>query len=165
MGFNYGSFLAIIFASFFIQLQILCFRLHYSSDDVSSELIYGYFGDRHCNNSRVISNYNLSYIKFHFRIFLLLFLLHLFRKIVYLYLVVNFSKKIWLSLTFCLPIQECKKLLIGQNDIMWNLQNIIFWKIKINYKKIIMITRNSLIIVTGSAKQCGAQIYNINNNL
>lgn len=48
---------------------------------------------------------------------------------------------------------------------MWNLQNIIFWKIKINYKKIIMITRNSLIIVTGSAKQCGAQIYNINNNL
>jgi hypothetical protein len=70
----------------------LCFRLHYSSDDVSSELIYRYFGDPHCNNFRVISNYNLPYIKFHFRI-LLLFLLHLFKKIVYLYSVVNFSNK------------------------------------------------------------------------
>jgi len=36
---------------------------------------------------------------------------------------------------------------------------------KLITKKNIMITQNSLIIVTGSAKQCEAQIYNINNNL
>jgi hypothetical protein len=40
-----------------------------------------------------------------------------------------------------------------------------FWRNKINYNKIIMITQNNWIIVTDSVKQCGAQTYNINNNL
>jgi hypothetical protein len=39
-----------------------------------------------------------------------------------------------------------------------NLQNFIFWKDKIDYNKNIMSTKNSLIIVIGSAKQRGAQI-------
>jgi len=39
-----------------------------------------------------------------------------------------------------------------QNDIYWNLQNFIFWKDKIDYNKIIMSTRNNLIIIIHSAK-------------
>jgi hypothetical protein len=45
-----------------------------------------------------------------------------------------------------------------QNDIIWNLQNFIFWKDKINYNKIIMSRQNNLIIVINSVKQHGAQI-------
>jgi hypothetical protein len=45
-----------------------------------------------------------------------------------------------------------------QNDIYWNLQNFIFWKNKIDYKKIIMSTQNNLIIIIGSAKQHETQI-------
>jgi hypothetical protein len=41
-------------------------------------------------------------------------------------------------------------ILIEQNDIRWYLQNLIFWKNKIDYNKTIMSTQNNLIIITGS---------------
>jgi hypothetical protein len=49
-----------------------------------------------------------------------------------------------------------------QNDIRWNLQNLIFWKNKIDYNKTIMSTQNNLIIITGSAKQLRAQMFRTN---
>jgi hypothetical protein len=76
-------------------------------------------------------------------------------------------------LAFCQANQECKKILIEQNDIYWNLQKIIFWENKIDYNKIIMFTQNNLIIITGNAKQHRAQIcveaiqilwFTVNNN-
>jgi hypothetical protein len=36
-----------------------------------------------------------------------------------------------------------------QNDIWWNLQNLIFWKDKINYNKFIMSTKKNLIMGGG----------------
>jgi hypothetical protein len=51
---------------------------------------------------------------------------------------------------------------LKQNDIWWDLQNLIFWKNKIDYNKTIMSTQNNLIIITGSAKQREAQMFRIN---
>jgi hypothetical protein len=74
-------------------------------------------------------------------VFFLLFLhpfnvLILFLKI-YLYVVVNLfheSDFHW---------QEWKKILMKQNDTVWNFLKIIFWKDKIDYNKIIMSTKNN----------------------
>jgi hypothetical protein len=38
------------------------------------------------------------------------------------------------------------------------IKKIIFWKNKIDYKKIIMFKNNNLIVIPGRAKQCEAQI-------
>jgi hypothetical protein len=40
-----------------------------------------------------------------------------------------------------------------QNDIYWILLKFIFWKDKIDYKKIAMCTKNKLIIISGSANE------------
>ncbi len=93
---------------------------------------------------------------------ILLFVLHLFYGF-FLYVYIS----LWISLmnqtllAFCLANKKCKKILMEQNDILWNLQHFIFWKDKINYNKTIMSTQNNLIIVLGSAKQYKTQICKI----
>jgi predicted Zn-dependent protease len=61
---------------------------------------------------------------------------------------------------FAYQIKNVEKILMEQNDIYWNLQNFIFWKNKIDYNRIIVSTKNNLIIVTSSVKQHGTQMYN-----
>jgi hypothetical protein len=78
--------------------------------------------------------------------------------LVYLYFVVNlFSES-----NFCW--QDPKKLLMKKMTYD-EIYRILFWKEKINYSKIIISTKNNLIIVTCSAKQHGAQVcININGS-
>jgi hypothetical protein len=52
-----------------------------------------------------------------------------------------------------------KIMLIKQNDIWWNVQNLIFWKNKIDYNKTIVCTQNHLIIITSNTElKCLEQI-------
>jgi hypothetical protein len=58
-------------------------------------------------------------------------------------------------LTFCLPNQELKKILIEKNGIY---KILYFDKDKFDYNKIIMSTKNNLIIVISNVKQHGTQM-------
>jgi hypothetical protein len=62
---------------------------------------------------------------------------------VFFYMFIFHYEFLWwikLLLAFCLANKKCKKILMEQNDILWNLQHFIFWKDKINYNKTIMST-------------------------
>jgi len=52
-----------------------------------------------------------------------------------------------------------KNKLMKQNDSSEIYKNVFFWKEKIEYNKIIMSTKNNLIIVIVSVKYHGAQIW------
>jgi len=79
---------------------------------------------------------------------ILLFFLHPFNVFfwVYSYFVVNLFNKSDFHWHFAHQIKNVKKILMKQNDIWWNLQNFIFWKHKIDHNKIIMSTKNNLIM-------------------
>jgi hypothetical protein len=50
-----------------------------------------------------------------------------------------------------------------QDDILWNLQNFVFWKDKVDYNKIIMSTQNNLIIVLQNSVEPKWSIINKHN--
>ncbi len=70
---------------------------------------------------------------------ILLFILHPFNVFFLLFICVLLWTFLmnWTFIGICLTNQECKKILMEQNDIKWNLQNFIFEKTKLITNKLL----------------------------